>query len=253
MSENRLKAIAIDDEQHAIEILKWELSRNCPEVEVIASACDEAEAKDIISKTDFDILFMDIHLQSTSGLTIVKELQPLDCHVIFVTAYDQYAIKAFELEALHYLLKPINSDQLRAAIDRILDLRKKEQKISMDRIMTALSKTQQEHQRIPFNVQHGIEFILPAEIIYIKGENNYSVFHFISGEKLMVSKTLKWVEDTLSNYSFLRIHKSYIINLQHIVRYIKQDGGYIEMKGGAQLSVSRARRSSINELFQNPN
>lgn len=252
MPADRLKAIAVDDEQHCIETLTWELSRNCPEVEIIATANDAETAKEIIAKSDFDILFMDIHLQSTSGLTLVKELQPLDCHVIFVTAYDQYAIEAFEVEALHYLLKPITSEQLRSAMDRIVNQRKANQKISVERIMTALAKTQQEHQRIPFSVQSGIEFILPNEITHVKGENNYSVLHFVSGKKLMVSKTLKWVEDSLSNYSFLRIHKSHLINLQHIVRYVKTDGGYIEMLGGEQLSVSRAKRATVNELFQNP-
>lgn len=252
MSEYTLKAIAVDDEQHCIETLIWELSRNCPEVEIIGTANDAETAKEIIAKADVDILFMDIHLQSTSGLTLVKELQPLDCQVIFVTAYDQYAIEAFEVEALHYLLKPINCDQLRSAIDRIIDQRKANQKISIDRIVTALSKTQQEHQRIPFNVQSGIEFILPDDIIYVKGENNYSVLHFISGKKLVLSKTLSKIEEILSKFSFMRIHKSYLLNIKHIVRYTKADGGYIEVLGGDRLSVSRSRRATINELFQSP-
>ncbi len=252
MSENTLKAIAVDDEKHCLETLTWELSRNCPEVEIIATANDAETAREIIAKSDIDILFMDIHLQSTSGLTLVKELQPLDCQVIFVTAYDQYAIEAFEVEALHYLLKPINRNQLRSAIDRIIDQRKNNQKVSIERILTALSETQQNHQRIPFSVQSGIEFVLPDEIIYVKGENNYSVLHFTTGKKLMVSKTLSSVESILSKYTFLRIHKSYLLNLRHIVRYVKVDGGYIVVQGGAQLSVSRTKRSTINELFQNP-
>lgn len=252
MPEFKLRAIAVDDEQHCIETLTWELSRNCPEVEIIATANDATEAKEIISKADIDILFMDIHLQSTSGLTLVHELQPLDCHVIFVTAYDQYAIDAFNVEALHYLLKPINCDQLRSAIDRIIAQRKEKEQISVDRLLTALSKTQQEYQKIPFSVQSGIEFILPDEIIYVKGENNYSVLHFVSGKKLMVSKTLLSVENTLAEYSFLRIHKSYLLNLRHIVRYVKSDGGYIEVRGGDKLSVSRSKRATINELFQGP-
>ena len=252
MSDYTLKAIAVDDEQHCIETLTWELSRNCPEVEIIATANDAETAKEIIGKTDIDILFMDIHLQSTSGLTLVKELQPLDCQVIFVTAYDQYAIEAFEVEALHYLLKPINRNQLRSAIDRIIDQRKESQKVSIERILSALANTKQDHQRIPFSVQSGIEFVIPDEIIYVKGENNYSVLHFTSGKKLMVSKTLSTVESMLSKFTFLRIHKSYLLNLKHIVRYVKTDGGYIEVLGGDQLSVSRAKRATINELFQNP-
>jgi two-component system LytT family response regulator len=252
MSEITLKAIAVDDEQHCLETLIWELSRNCPEVEIIATANDAESAKEIIEMADIDILFMDIHLQSTSGLALVKKLQPLDCQVIFVTAYDQYAIEAFEVEALHYLLKPINRNQLRSAIDRIIDQRKASQKVSIDRILNAMSQTKEHFQRIPFSVQSGIEFVLPGEIIYVKGENNYSVMYFTSGKKLMVSKTLSTVESMLSKYTFLRIHKSYLLNLRHIVRYVKTDGGYIEVLGGDQLSVSRAKRSTINELFQNP-
>ncbi len=252
MSENVLKAIAVDDEQHCLDTLKWELLRNCPEVEIIATAHDAETAKDIIAQSDIDILFMDIHLQSTSGLALVKELQPLDCQVIFVTAYDQYAIEAFEVEALHYLLKPINRNQLRTAIDRIIEHRNNSSKLSIERILKALAQSQSEHQRVPFSVQNGIEFVVPDEIIYVKAENNYSVLHFISGKKLMLSKTLSIVERKLSKYSFLRIHKSYLLNLKHIVRYVKSDGRYIEVVGGDQLSVSRAKRATINKLFQEP-
>lgn len=252
MSEYKLKAIAVDDEQHCLDTLIWELSRSCPEVEIVHQITDENTAKVEIPKADIDILFMDIHLQSSSGVNLVKDLQPLDCEVIFVTAYDQYAIDAFEVAATHYLLKPINAAKLRTAIDRILEKRKEVEKVTIDRILTALSETNLHQQRIPFNVQSGIEFVLPEEIIYVAGENNYSVLHFTSGKKLMVSKTLSYVEKLLSKQTFLRIHKSYLLNLRHIVRYVKADGGYIEVLGGAQLSVSRAKRSTINELFQNP-
>ena len=252
MTKHKLKAIAVDDEQHCLDTLVWELSRSCPEVEIIRQINDESVARQEIPNADIDILFMDIHLQSTSGVNLVKELQPMDCDVIFVTAYDQYAIEAFEVAAVHYLLKPINGAKLRSAIDRIIEKRKEAEKITINRILAALSETQTNQQRIPFSVQSGIEFVVPEDIIYVAGENNYSVLHFISGKKLMVSKTLSYVEKLLSKHTFLRIHKSYLLNLRHIVRYVKTDGGYIEVLGGAQLSVSRAKRSTINELFQNP-
>jgi two-component system LytT family response regulator len=252
MTELKLKAIAVDDEQHCLDTLIWELSRSCPEVEVVDQFTDENIAKERIPKEDIDILFMDIHLQSSSGLNLVKELQPLECDVIFVTAYDQYAIKAFEVDAANYLLKPITSKNLRSAIDRIIEKRKETEQITIDRILTALGESKTLQQRIPFSVQSGIEFVIPNEIIYVSGENNYSVLHFENGKKLMVSKTLSAVEKMLANHTFLRIHKSYLLNLQHIVRYVKADGGYIEVAGGAQLAVSRAKRSTINQLFQNP-
>ncbi len=250
MAEYKLKAIAVDDEQHCLDTLIWELSRSCPEVEVIHQIKNEAEVRDLIPKSDIDVLFMDIHLKASSGVELVKELQPLDCQVVFVTAYDEYALEAFEVAAVHYLLKPINATKLRAAIDRIIEKRKESDKTTIDKIIKALSESQLNHQRIPFNVHSGIEFVVPDEIVYVSGENNYSVLHFTNGKKLMISKTLSAVEEVVSNHTFLRIHKSYLLNLRHMVRYVKSDGGYIEVVGGDQLAVSRTKRATINELFQ---
>ncbi|NNF36747.1 MAG: response regulator transcription factor [Saprospiraceae bacterium] len=252
MKDYKLKAIAVDDEQHCLDTLVWELSRSCPEVEVVCQITEEDEARERIPQEDIDILFMDIHLQASNGVNLVKELQPLDCAVIFITAYDQYAIEAFEVAAVHYLLKPINSEMLRSAIDRIIEKRNENERVTIDRIMTALKETKFRKQRIPFSVQSGIEFVVLDDIIYVSGENNYSLIHFVDGKKLMVSKTLSTVEKMLSDHTFLRIHKSYILNLQHIVRYVKAEGGYIEVVGGTQLSVSRSRRAAVNELFRNP-
>ena len=250
MSSTKLKAIAVDDEQHCLDTLIWELSRNCPEVQIIHQINNEDQAKKAIMDSDIDILFMDIHLQSTSGVELVKSLQPLDCQVIFVTAYDQYAIEAFEVDAVHYLLKPINSKKLRSAIDRVIQKKQASDKVTIERIVKALSETNLHQQRIPFSVQSGIEFIKPDDITYVSGDNNYSVLHFISGKKLMVSKTLGMVENMLIDHTFLRVHKSYLLNLKHIIKYVRSDGGYIEVQGGDQLSVSRTKRATISELFK---
>jgi len=249
MTRIKLKAIAVDDEKHSLETLVWELSRNCPEVEVVSQLSKEEDVRKIVPVADIDLLFMDIHLQKESGIELVKDISPLDCDVIFVTAYDQYAIQAFEVAATHYLLKPINGPKLRTAIDRVLEKRSEVDKGNIDRILEVLSKTNMVEQRVPFNVQSGIEFIVPENIVYVSGENNYSVLHFKDGSKLMVSKTLSAVENMLANYTFLRIHKSFLLNLRHIVRYVKADGGHIEVIGGDQLSVSRTKRSTISKLF----
>jgi two-component system LytT family response regulator len=246
----QLKAMAVDDEHHCLETLKWELSRACPEVELIQTLSDADEAKKILPNVDIDLLFMDIHLQSTSGLNVIKELQPVDFDVIFVTAYDEYAIEAFETDALHYLLKPINKDRLRAAIDKVVHHRQEREKKTAEHLLKLLSSSNKGMDKIPFNVHSGIEFILPDDITYISGENNYSILHFGNGKKLVVSKTLSKVEEKLSDYAFLRIHKSYLINLKHIIRYVKSDGGYIEVTGGSKLAVSRSKKASLNDLFR---
>ena len=116
-----LKAIAVDDEQHCIDTLLWELKRHCPEVEICRTFSDPEQAYEELKEAEIDVLFLDIHLQSTSGIELLERLMPVDYHVIFITAYDEYALKAFDLAATHYLLKPVNGKKLKAAIKRIDD------------------------------------------------------------------------------------------------------------------------------------
>lgn len=250
MKNKKLKAIAVDDEQHCLDTLAWELARNCPEVELIDQITNEARAKQVLPETDIDLLFMDIHLQSTSGIQLVKDIQPMDYEVIFTTAFDQYAIESYEVDAFYYLLKPINSEKLRSAIDRLVKKRNDFEKFTIDRIMKAFTDNEILRQRIPFHVQKGIEFVEPDNILFVSGESNYSILHLRSGKTMLISKTLSFVEHMLINHTFLRIHKSYLLNLKYIERYVKADGGYIEVKGGYQLSVSRSKRSVITELFK---
>ena len=170
---------------------------------------------------------------------------------IFVTAYDEYAIQAFDLEATHYLLKPINGKKLKAAIERIEKLREGTlDHQTMDRLLASIKSEIGGITRIPFSVQSGVEFIDPSEILYVQGENNYSVLQLNGSKKLVVSKTLSHTEEVLKDHSFLRIHKSYLINLKYLRRYVKADGGYVELDGGKQLPVSRLKRTVLNELFK---
>ena len=121
MPKSRIKAIAIDDEQHCLDTLVWELGRFCPEVEVIHCIKEEKEAKKIIPNAEVDLLFMDIHLQTCSGIELIRNMQPLDCHIIFITAYDQYAIEAFKVAAVDYLLKPVSGEKLKMALERYIN------------------------------------------------------------------------------------------------------------------------------------
>ena len=197
-----LKAIAVDDEQHCIDTLLWELERNCPQVEVQASYKDADEAYEVLKTADIDVLFLDIHLQSTSGIELLNRLLPVEYHVIFITAYDEYAIQAFDLEATHYLLKPINGKKLKTAIERIEKLNEIsfDQK-TMDRMLRSIKSEIGGIKRIPFSVQSGVEFIDPADILYVQGENNYSILHMNGSKKLVVSKTLSHTEEVLKDHS----------------------------------------------------
>lgn len=245
------KAIAVDDELHCLETLLWELERNCPEVEVVGQFQDAEQAYEALKKADIDILFLDINLQSTSGIELLNRLMPVDYHVVFITAYDEYAIQAFDLAATHYLLKPVNGKKLKSAIDRIKDIYTSGMdQDAIEHLMESIRMEMGSIRKVPFSVQSGVEFICPDDIIYVEGENNYSVLHLSDHKKLVVSKTLGHTEEVLNAYSFIRIHKSYLINLKYIKRYIKTDGGYVELENGTKLSVSRMRKLALNDLFK---
>ena len=246
-----LKAIAVDDEQHCIDTLLWELGRNCPNIEIVSTYKNADEAYEALKGADIDVLFLDIHLKSTSGIELLNRLLPVDYHVVFVTAYDEYAIQAFDLEATHYLLKPINGKKLKKAIERIEKLRDGTlDQQTMDRLLSSIRSEIGGITRIPFSVQSGVEFIDPSDIMYVEGDNNYSILYLNGSKKLIVSKTLSHTEDVLKDHSFLRIHKSYLINLKYLKRYVKNDGGYVELDDGLNLPVSRLKRTLLNELFK---
>ena len=249
-TKEKLKAIAVDDEQHCLDTLAWEVSRHCPEVEIIGQYKKPEEAYEALKNADISILFLDIHLQSTSGIELLKRLMPVDYHVVFITAYDEYAIQAFDLAATHYLLKPVNGKKLRSAIDRIVESPPMGIQDNMETLIDSLKFEFSKFNKVPFNVQSGVEFVNPDTITYVQGDNNYSIIHFKDGSRLIVSKTLGLTEKMLEPYSFLRIHKSFLINLKYIKKYHLADGGFVEMDDGKQLSVGKTKRVILRELFK---
>lgn len=249
MIKDPLRAIAVDDENHCLTTLEFELGRSCPDVQLIKKIQDSEEAYEVLRTEEFDLLFLDIHLQATSGIELLERLMPVDFDVIFVTAYDEYAIKAFDLSAMHYLLKPVNRNKLRSAVDKVIEKRKKIDKFQYEQMLKALRDDLSQSKKVGIPVQDGIEFIDPSELLYIKADSNYSTFYFKDGRKLIVSKTLKTIEESYLSSGFVRIHKSHLVNVSELSKYIKNDGGYVVLSNGERLSVSRNKRQILNDLF----
>lgn len=246
-----IRAIAVDDEQHCLDTLLFELKRYCPEVDLVQTIKNGYDAYNLLKESDVDLVFLDIHLQSTSGIALLERLMPVDFDVIFVTAYDEYAIKAFDLSAMHYLLKPVNGKKLKSAVDKIHLKRDAKNGNEHFKEMFDSIKNELIHaNKLALPVQDGIEFIDPKDILYIKGDSNYSTFHFHDGLKTIVSKTLKSLEEGFLPSEFIRIHKSHIINVNELKKYVKNDGGYVIMSDGKKLGVSRYRKQVMNELFR---
>lgn len=241
-----INTILIDDEKNALEMLEWQLQNYCPQVQIAALCRNADEGIAAIEKHHPQLVFLDIEMPRKNGFEVVKHFTEPTFHVIFTTAYDQFAIKAFKFSALDYLLKPIDADDLVAAVERY---QKREQQHEFSqRLQQFLQQYKQPELttgKIPFATQEGIVFVKPDTIVRAESSSNYTTLYFLDGTKLLLSKTLKEVEEALQPYHFYRVHHSHLINPQQLQRYSKTEGGYIQMSDGSEVPVSRQRKEEV--------
>src|SRR5690554_6754237 len=237
----QLKAIIVEDEKHSRETLKNLLEKFCKGVQVISLASSVKEALDIIPKSNVDVIFMDIELQSGTGFDILTQLPEINFEVIFTTAFDQYAIKAVKFSSLDYLLKPIDLEELQQAITKV---RMRKDKNTYNRQLAQLLKNMQQTRlsKISLATLDGFEFVDISNIIYCEAGGSYTTFVLTDGKKLLVSKHLKEYENLLQDHHFMRVHNSYLINLKEVKKFVKSDGGYIIMNNNDIVSISRNKK-----------
>lgn len=245
-----INAVLIDDEKNALELLEWQLQTWCPQVKPMALCASADEGIAAISKYDPQLIFLDIEMPRKNGFEVLQAFDDPGFAVIFTTAYDQFALKAFKYAAFDYLLKPVDADELKAAVHRFEKLcRQRDFKQQLNILLQQYQQPQSLPGRVPLTMQDGILFASPQQIVYCDAASNYCFVHFDDKTKLVLSKTLKDMEDLLLPYNFLRVHHSYLINAAHVKRYVKSDGGYLEMSDGAQIPISRQRRDRVVELL----
>ncbi|MBK6835890.1 MAG: response regulator transcription factor [Bacteroidetes bacterium] len=245
-----IKAIIIDDEERARILLKGMIKEFVEEVEVLAECPDLPTGIKAIKKYAPDIVFLDIEMPGHSGLELLDFFNENEVNfdIIFVTAYNQYAIKAFKLSAIDYLLKPIEIDELQESIKRYKSKQKKQQ---IDYQVLRENFNSPMNEKIAIPVGNAIKFIELKNIIYLKADSSYSELYFEDGTKLVVSRTLKNFEEVLtSENGFLRCHKSYLVNINSIVEYVKSDGGYVVLKNGANLTISPEKTSELLDMLK---
>lgn len=244
---NAIRAIIVDDEKHGIITLQHLLSQCCKEVEVVATCQKSAEAKMIIEDKQPDIVFMDIEMPVMSGLDVLEQFDEHNFQTIFTTAYDQYAIAALRLNALDYLLKPIDKTELRDAIDRFLN---KETVSSKQQFQMARHFTQTRiMDTLALSSSKGLHFIKIKDIIYLEATSCYTNITMQDAQVHLVSKTLSSFEEALSDHSFFRAHKSFIINLDYIKHYIRGEGGEVIMTNNTTINLSRTKKQEFLNFF----
>jgi two-component system LytT family response regulator len=247
-----LNALIVDDEEYSRKSLYFLLQENCPEIKVEGIAASVAEARTIISEKNFDLVFLDIAMPKENGFELLPTLQQHKILVIFITAFDQYALKALKASAVDYLLKPIDIIELKDAVRKSLERKemfnnsKQEEETAFEALSQNLNP-KNSIDKITLPHTHGFRIVDTSDIIYIEADSNYSVFHLKNEVRLVISKPLKEFEDILDTSGFARIHKSAIVNLKYVNSYSNKNGFEVFLKNSVVLTVSRRRASEFLE------
>ena len=237
-------AIIIDDEQNGRIALKQKLADYCPGLQLIGEADSGKEGIQLIGQLHPDIVFLDIEMPGMDGFEMLKKISGKAFHIIFTTAYDHYAIKAIKFAAFDYLLKPVDIEELKLAVSRIANTAVHHQTQKLEVLEHNLIASNALN-KIAIPTVDGLLFFDTNDITYLEAHSNYTGIHFANNQKLMTSRTLKEFEDMLPSDKFFRPHHSYIINLQYIKRYIRGDGGQIELQNGTIVGVSRRKKDEF--------
>ena len=234
-----IKAVLLDDEVKGSNLLQHKLNQYDDLIEVIAVFNNPESALAAIKDLDVDVLFLDIEMPKINGFQFLEQLGNFTFEVIFVTAYDAYILEALRNDALDYLLKPVDSEELESAIKKL------EQKHSNRHIIA--KRPHKDPTRLSLPTAEGIYFIKKEDIIKVEAMSNYSIFHLLAASKIVVSKTLKEYELILNDSQFLRVNRSCIINLNYVNKYRKGDGGVLELADGSEIDVSPSKKTQLLE------
>ena len=237
-----MKAIIVDDEESGRSALRNNLKAYCPDIEIIAEANSVATGVDVLGNHKPDIVFLDIEMPDGKGFDVLKQLESRAFSIIFVTAYDHYALDAFRFSAVDYLLKPIDPQHLIESIHKV----KEQQSSGSDQIDLLLDMVQNKRpEKLALPSSKGITMVAIADIIHCESDNNYTTFFLTNGKKILVTRTIKEYDGLLAPHGFCRIHQSHLVNLGFIQEYVRGDGGYVILNNGYHIDVSRRKKDQL--------
>jgi len=246
-----MKAVIIDDEKHCREVLQTLLQKHCTGVEVVASFADAGEALKQIEKISADVLFLDIEMPGMNGFEFLERCPQKNFEIIFTTAYNEYAIQAIKHSALDYLLKPIDKDELVAAVEKAKLRNENRTSSRVEQLLSSL-KVRKNSKRFAVPAIEGLIILNSEEILYCESDGPYCTFHFTTAAKpLLTSKTLKEAEEVLNDVGeFFRVHHSFLINFKFVQKYIRGEGGEVIMNNGKSIPVARSRKQDFLKLLE---
>ena len=251
-----MRAILVDDEPDGIRTLKKLLELNCPEVEIVATCSSAADAISKLEEAKPDLVFLDVRMPGGSGIDMLAELSEIDFEVIFVTAHDEYMLQALQFSAVDYLMKPVDEDRLKEAVQRVEErLKGKKNSRQGEILLHNINKVGYPlEMRLCLPTQKGFTIVKLEEIIYCEAQRSYTIFRLVNNKSIIISKPLFDYDKLLADTIFLRVHKSFLINLMHIKEYMRGEGGTVVMSDGMEVEISRRKKEQflvkVKEYFK---
>lgn len=246
-----LKALLIDDEPHNLDNLQALLGTYCPQVDICGTALNAEAGQDLVYKYQPDLLFLDIQMPRQNGFDLLRNLPEHNFEVIFVTAYDQYAIQAMRFAAVDYLLKPVDIGELQGAVDRAGKQRRlKVRNQQLDNLLNVLKTGQtNEEQRIALATGKETRFVKTGDIIRCQSSNNYTAFYLADGESLLVCRPIYEYDELLKSHDFIRCHQSHLVNKAFIRSWKKEFGDFLVLTDGSELPISRGKKDALRKAL----
>jgi two-component system LytT family response regulator len=249
-----ITALLIDDDSNLRNGMKSLLTRYAPEIRIIGEADSVDTGVNLLLQNPPQVVFLDIHLGDGSGFDLLEEVNrqgKLNSQIVFITAHEQYAIKAFRFSALDFLLKPVDPEELQKVIGKLKQVIDKNDNVAhIDLLLENIRKKTDHFKRIALSNSDGIHLFEVSDIIRCESEDNYTKFYIKNNKPILISKTLKEYEELLTAHGFERIHQSHLINLAYLKSYIKKDGGYVVMADNAHLPISQRKKERLQELLK---
>lgn len=250
-----ITAVLIDDDQHLRTGLKAMLLRYTSSIQIMDEADSVKSGVELLQRIEPQVIFLDIHLADGTGFDILEQISALKgktkWHIIFITAHEQYAVKAFKFSALDFLLKPVDPEELQKTINRIQEAVGKQNSFEhIDLLLENIRKKVDNFKRIALSTSEGIHLFDVADIIRCEAKGNYTEFFIKNHKPVLISKTLKEYEELLSNHGFERIHQSHLINLNYLKTYSKSDGGYVIMGDNSHLPIAGSKKEKLQEIIK---
>ncbi|MCO5285884.1 MAG: LytTR family DNA-binding domain-containing protein [Chitinophagaceae bacterium] len=244
-----LRAILIDDEENNLKSLNVKLRNHCPEIEVVALCAKAQDGLEQIEILHPDVVFLDIEMPIMNAFTLLRKLSWRNFELIFVTAYNHYAVQAIKFSALDYLVKPVEVKDLKIAVSRVLEKKMNSPNQRLELLLENVLGQQKEMKKIAVSSSTGLQFLKIAHIVFLEAAGNYTQLVMADSKKFMTSRTLKEYEEMLPADTFIRIHNSHIINKNYIEKYVRGEGGQVILEGGAILDISKRKKSEFLKII----